>query len=169
MKQSNTAANTYEEVRDFLFKEAELLDNGELEAWLDLVTDDIHYHIPAIVTKSRDDSDISEETSHIDDNRFLLEQRVKRYNVDYAWAESPPSRTRHILSNIRTSSEGSEDIEVKSNFLFYRNRGDESEYNLLAGERHDDLRRVDGELKLAERTVLLDQSALASHNVSFII
>jgi PAH dioxygenase small subunit len=40
---------------------------------------------------------------------------------------------------------------------------------LLAGERHDVLRRVDGELRLARRVVLLDHTVLPMDNLAIFL
>jgi hypothetical protein len=49
---------------------------------------------------------------------------------------------------------------VEANLLVYRNRPNVPDGGLYAGERHDVLRRVDGELRLARRLVRLDQTIL---------
>ena len=66
--------------------------------------------------------------------------RIRQLETGLHWAEDPPSRTRHIVSNVRVSSS---DIDrqytVRSNFLCYRNRLD-TEVDIWAGERTDTLR-----------------------------
>jgi len=161
---------THVEVRDFLYDEAQLLDDGQLNEWFEnVVTEDIQYQIPVRLTKEGGKDEFDHMGAHLDEDYSKLKERINRFDTEYAWAEQPPSRTRHIISNIRIPTEDDDEIEVKSNFLLYRNRGDNPEYDLLAGERHDTLQKTDEGFKLKERVVLLDQSALASHNISFII
>lgn len=37
----------YSEIQELILQEAEFLDNGQFSEWLDLMTEDIHYRIPA--------------------------------------------------------------------------------------------------------------------------
>lgn len=162
--------NSYDEIRRFLHDEAALIDDGRLRDWLDLLTDDVSYRIPTRVTKDRGaETEFDTDSFHLNDDRYRLEKRIQRLETEYAWAEDPPSRTRHIISNIRVDEGDGDGHQVRSNFLLYRNRGDSSDHDLLAGERHDVIRRVDGQLKLAERVVELDQGTLSTHNISFFI
>ena len=83
-----------------------------------------------------------------------------------AWAEDPPSRTRHMISNIEVE-EGNTTSELKvySNYLVYRTRG-ETEQDFYIGRREDVLRRIDGVWKIAHRKIILDQNVLLAKNVS---
>jgi 3-phenylpropionate/cinnamic acid dioxygenase small subunit len=83
-----------------------------------------------------------------------------------AWAEDPPSRTRHFVSNIEVEP-GPRDSELRvySNFIMYRTRG-ETEEDFYVGSREDILRREGGQLKVAYRKVVLDQTVLLAKNVS---
>ena len=83
-----------------------------------------------------------------------------------AWAEDPPSRTRHIISNIEVEPGGtSSELNVLSNFLTYRNRA-ETEQDFYVGARRDVLRRVDDALRIARRRIILDQSVILTKNVA---
>lgn len=160
----------YREVRDFLLREAELLDNGSYRDWLDCLTEDIRYQVPVRVTRDRGvESEFVNEMGHLDEDYVSLEMRVMRLETEYAWAEDPPSRTRHFLSNIRIEpGDRGDEVRVKSNLLLYRTRGDDPHYDLLSAERHDVLRRVNGQWKLARRLVLLDQTTIGTHNLSIL-
>ncbi|AFK20974.1 3-phenylpropionate/cinnamic acid dioxygenase subunit beta (plasmid) [Haloferax mediterranei ATCC 33500] len=159
------------ECEEFLFDEAERLDDGKLHEWLELLTDDVEYRVPRRVTRERgsEQSSFSEDGFLYREDMGTLTTRVERYDREYAWAENPPSRTRRFVSNVRVHDESDDEIRVKSNLLLYRNQGDTTEHDLLVGEREDQLRRVDGALKLARRTVYLDQTILATRNLSFFL
>jgi len=156
----------YAEVLEFLYAEAELLDGGQFSEWLELLTEDIRYRLPLTVTRKSgpghsDESEIMRETL------ASLQLRVRRLTTGFAWSETPPSRTRHLITNVRVRpGERAEELNVTSNLLVYRGRGSETTADLFCGERQDLLRRVDGRLKLASRTILLDQAVLASRDVS---
>lgn len=167
---STVDEETYVEVRDFLNREAKLLDEKAYEEWLDCLTEDIEYTIPTRTNQEGGESDLGNLPSQ-HDNLHRLKKRVERLRTDYAWAEQPPSRTRHMISNIIVSEGDAEnELDVESVLFLFINRADtaETETTLLSGRREDTLRRVDGELKLAERTVLLDHTTLPV-GLSFIV
>ena len=83
-----------------------------------------------------------------------------------AWAEDPPSRTRHMISNVEVEPGESEaEVKVYSNFLVYRSRA-ETEEDFYVGTRRDVLRRVEGGWKIARRRMVLDQAVLTAKNLS---
>jgi biphenyl 2,3-dioxygenase subunit beta len=102
---------------------------------------------------------------YFNDNKETLRLRIERLYLKSAWAEMPPSRTRHLISNIRIKKDDGVEVEVQSNFIVYRTRMEKDE-DLFVGIRRDILRRVDGGLKIARRTILLDQAVLAAKNIS---
>ncbi|WP_256301535.1 aromatic-ring-hydroxylating dioxygenase subunit beta [Haloarchaeobius salinus] len=156
---------------EFLYREAEFLDDGRLHDWLELLTDDVEYRVPRRVTRERgsEESEFSDDGFHYREDLGTLRTRVKRFDREYAWAENPPSRTRRFVSNVRVEETSDDEVRVKSNLLLYRNQGDTTDSDLLVGERHDTLRRVDGSFKLAQREVQLDQTILDTRNLSFFL
>ena len=83
-----------------------------------------------------------------------------------AWAEDPPSRTRHLITNVEVEPGDAEtELKVHSNFIVYRSRA-ETEQDFYVGARQDMLRRVDGAWKIARRKMILDQNVLLAKNVS---
>jgi len=158
---------TYQEVVHFLIKEQEHLDNNEMRAWHALMDREVIYQVPIRVTRERPAGPgFVPEAYHMNEDWYSLETRVARLESDYAWAEDPPSRTRRFVSNVRVSAgERDDELLVKSNFLLYRSRGDTTNYFIVPGERHDVLRRIEGELKIVKRLVLLDQTTLTMPNL----
>lgn len=170
------------EIEQFLYREARLLDDRQFHQWLDLLTDDIRYWMPlrsnrypaiskaiSIRDGSRyEEEDISKENelAIMDETKDSLERRIARLDTGMAWAEDPPSRTRHFISNIEVhSGEQASELKVYSNFIMYRNRA-EKEQDFYVGSREDILRRVEGGWKIAYRKVILDQNVLLAKNVS---
>lgn len=164
-------ARLHRECERFLYREAELLDDGRLHEWLELLTEDVQYRVPRRLERERgsEQPEISEEGFLYREDLGTIETRVKRYDHEYAWAENPPTRTRRFVSNVRIEPGDDSTVTVKSNLLLYRDRGDDMEHDLVVGERVDRLRRVDGELKLAKRDVKLDQPVLTTKNLSFFL
>ncbi|WP_018111967.1 aromatic-ring-hydroxylating dioxygenase subunit beta [Thermus igniterrae] len=165
------------EVLEFLYREAELLDEGRYREWLSLTTEDVLYQVPVRLTRERPPEGgyggVSERMFHLDEDRTSLEMRVARLETGFAWAEDPPSRLRHFVTNVRVGepkpTERGEEVEVRSNLLVFRSRWDRPEYTFLSAERRDLLRRENGTWKLARRVVILDQSTLPTHNLSFFL
>ena len=158
-------------VEDFYYLEAELLDERKLREWFQLLTEDIRYWMPVRYnTLERPDS-VSEELSapgdayYFDDDWNSLKIRVERAYSKIAWAEVPPSRTRHLITNIRIKNDGGREIEAHSNFLVYRTR-QESDKDIFVGARQDLLRRAGDGFKIARRTIILDQAVLNAKNIS---
>ncbi|ADW21767.1 MULTISPECIES: 3-phenylpropionate/cinnamic acid dioxygenase subunit beta [Thermus] len=165
------------EILDFLYSEAELLDQGRYREWLDLLTEDILYQVPVRLTRERlpqgGYSGISEQMFHLDEDRTSLEMRVARLETGFAWAEDPPSRLRHFVTNVRIGEPRNtplgEEVGVRSYILVFRSRWDQPDFTFLSAERHDVLRRQDGSWKLARRLVILDHATLPTHNLSFFL
>lgn len=155
---------------DFLVDEAEALDENRLDDWLAMLHPEIDYRAPIRVTRERTKGPgFSEQGFHFFENHDSLLTRIDRLATDYAWAEDPPSRTRRFVSNFRVASLEGGDLRVRSNLLVYRERLDETHQQLLVGEREDDLREVDGELRLVRRLVLLDHSILMTPNLGIFL
>jgi 3-phenylpropionate/cinnamic acid dioxygenase small subunit len=170
------------EIERFLYREARLLDERRFREWLDLFTDDVRYWMPARTTRyaagtkalsvldpERDRSDeLSREgeMTLLDDSKATLTMRVARLETGLAWSEDPPSRTRHLVTNIEVEDGDREDeVRVYSAFLVHRNRL-ETEVDLFVGRREDVLRKVDGFWRVAQRKIILDQNVLLSKNLS---
>ncbi len=175
-------AATSREVEQFLYREARLLDERRFHEWLELLTDDIRYRMAARanryprVSKSiaaldpsryvEEDFAGEDEFALLDEDKASLKGRVARLDTGMAWAEDPPSRTRHFLSNIEILPGGRDDeVEVRCNFIVYKNRA-EAEQDFYVGARRDVLRQVDGAWKIASRRLVLDQNVMLAKNIS---
>jgi len=160
-------------VEEFLYHEAELLDARRYEDWLDLLADDVRYVMPMRrnVPHDEPEREFTREGADVnwfDEGKDTLTRRVRQIRTGIHWAEEPPSRTCHMVSNVQVVGAGpsSSDVAVKSRFLIYRNRV-ETETDVLVGKRDDVLRRVDGGFKLARRRIVLDQNVLLAKNLTF--
>lgn len=160
-------------VEQFLFAEAELIDEWQWRTWFELFTDDAHYRMPIRRNRLRRQRKADEaddlnglEVAHFDDDKASLEMRIEQLESGMHWAEDPPSRSRHLVTNVRVQrSDVDGEYFVRSNFFIYRNRL-EAEVDLWAGERRDVLRLVDGNLRIADRIILLDQNLILAKNLS---
>ena len=105
------------------------------------------------------------EITWFNDSKMQLAGRVAKLHTGRSWAEDPPSRTRHLITNVRVTADDGTEMSVESNFHLYRTRL-KSEEDSWIGSRQDVLRRVDGGLQIAHRTILLEQTVLLSRNLS---
>jgi 3-phenylpropionate/cinnamic acid dioxygenase small subunit len=170
------------EVEQFLYREARLLDERRFHEWLDLLAEDIRYWMPvrsnrypraskaiSILDPDRyaeEELAKDDELAILDETKETLARRIARLDTGMAWAEDPPSRTRHLIANIEVEARESEsEVKVYSNFIVYRNRG-ETEEDFYVGGRQDILRKVNGSWKIAGRKIVLDQNVLLAKNVS---
>ena len=150
------------EVEQFLYREAQLLDEHRFHEWLDLFTEDARYWVP-VRESVLGGTEIALEAkaaalAHFDGDRAMLEQRVRRLDTGLAHSETPASRTRHLISNVQVEGSGDE-VTARSSFLLFQSRREHSDYFFL-GQREDLLRKVNGAWKIARRKVLLDHAVL---------
>jgi 3-phenylpropionate/cinnamic acid dioxygenase small subunit len=159
----------YGEVLEFLYREAEMLDDCRFQDWIGLFAEDIHYTMPVRTTQFRARGAGFQEVSFFDDNIHSLTTRVQRLQTDSAWAETPPSRTRHFLTNVLVQpGEQSTEYAVVANFMVTRSRGDQG-YQMFTGRREDSLRRLScGEFRIARRRILVDQTIITGTNLSIL-
>ncbi len=153
------------EIEQFLYMEADLLDERRWSEWIELIADDIHYHMPIrrnvkFGEQYRENTDPESEVSWFDEGKSTLAGRVRQLNTGLHWCEEPFSRIRHIITNIQVLDVEGDEVQVRSRFFVYVNRLHD-EVNLFVGKRDDILRR-DSETgwKIAKRTILLDQNVL---------
>jgi 3-phenylpropionate/cinnamic acid dioxygenase small subunit len=165
-----------DQIEEFLYKEAELLDERCFEEWLELLTEDVRYWVPMRrnVKFGELDREYTREGRDInwfDEGKDTLTRRVKQILTGVHWAEEPLSRICHLVSNIQLlqatpSMSDPAEVKVKCRFMVYRNRV-ETETDILVGKREDLLRKVDGQWKIAQRKVILDQNVLLAKNLTF--
>jgi 3-phenylpropionate/cinnamic acid dioxygenase small subunit len=157
------------EVEQWLYQEAALLDDRRYDDWLGMLADDIHYWMPVrrTTTARETANEFTQpgEMAFFDDDLAMLKMRVQKTTKANPWAEDPPSRTRHFVTNVRLLEGTPAEISVASNIHLYRTRL-ESEEDSWIGRREDVLRRVGGEFKLAKRHIFLEQTVILSQNMS---
>jgi 3-phenylpropionate/cinnamic acid dioxygenase small subunit len=160
-------------VEQFLYYEAQLLDEWKFTDWYALFPEDSHYRLPIRRNRLKRQRFLDEaaprgiEMAHFDADKKTLGLYVAQRDSGTNWAEDPYSRTRHLVSNVRIRPSEVEEgaYDVRSNFFVYRNRL-ETEVDTWAGERFDRL-RPDGDVyAIVDRVILLDQNVVLSKNLS---
>jgi 3-phenylpropionate/cinnamic acid dioxygenase small subunit len=173
------------EVERFLYREARLLDERRFHEWVELFTEDARYWMSgrtsryptaskAIGILDHDrygEAELGKEEALaiFDETKATLRARVARLDTGMAWAEDPPSRTRHLVTNIEVEEgDTAAKLKVYSNYLVYRTR-EETEQDFYIGRREDVLRNVAGTWRIARRKIVLDQNVLLAKNVSIFL
>ena len=157
------------ELMQFYIREAWLLDERRFREWLDIFTDDVLYFMPRRKNVLR--RELHREVTPLGDlaileeDRRYLEMRVARLETGMAWAEDPPSRTRHLVGNLEATPLEHAEVSARTAFLVYRSHL-ETDHQVLSGSREDVLRPVDGGWKVARRTIVLDANVLLDKNLS---
>jgi len=165
-----------QEIAEFLYREADLLDERRYEDWLGLLAEDIRYWMPMRrnVKFGQDEREFTragQDINWFDEGKDTLTRRVKQIMSGIHWAEEPVSRVTHMIANVQlveatpSPAEAGEAV-VKSRFLIYRNRV-ATETDFLVGKREDLLRRADdGGWRIARRKIVLDQNVLMTKNLT---
>ena len=157
------------ELMQFYIREAWLLDERRFKEWLDLFTDDLLYFMPRRKNVLRREAyrELTQlgDLAILEEDKRYLEMRVARLDTGMAWAEDPPSRTRHLIGNLEAAPRPNGEVEARTAFLVYRSHL-ETDSQLLSGCREDVLRNVDGAWKVARRTIVLDANVLLDKNLS---
>ena len=157
------------ELMPFYIREAWLLDERKFKEWLDLFTDDVLYFMPRRKNVPRREAEreltpLGDLAIFEEDKRYL-QMRVARLDTGMAWAEDPPSRTRHLVGNLEAEALENGEVKVRTAFLVYRSHL-ETDHQLLSGYREDVLRKVDEAWKVARRMIVLDANVLLDKNLS---
>jgi phthalate 3,4-dioxygenase subunit beta len=155
----------------WIVDEAYILDRQDYDAWLDLLTDDIHYYMPIKVTTALGAGfDTAPGMAHFDEDKYSLSRRVARFQTEHAWTEDPPSRMRHYVTNVRTfATDNADELYAESAVLLYRSRGDVREAALVSAGREDLLRRGPNGWLLARRHIAVDDSVIRMQNLAIFL
>jgi len=146
---------TRQEIEDFLYTEAALLDEWRLQEWLALLTEDATYYVPST---DAPDGDHKTTLFLVADDAVRIRSRVKQLLGKAAHAETPHSRTRRLITNVRIGGMDGEHISVTANFVVYRLRLEQ--VDTYVGRYEYKLVWRDGQLKIRERKAILDLEAL---------
>lgn len=162
--QVRSDAELVRSVEDFLYTEADILDEWRLHEWLALFAEEGRYLIPAT---DKPDGDPTKHLFLVQDDRFLLEQRVNSLQTRAAHAEYPHSRTRRLVSNIQASETEEGRVEVRANFAVFRARN--GAVDTYFGRYRHLLERSDEGFRFVTRKSILDLDALRPHGKVSII
>ena len=161
----------YRDVCEWLYAEAALLSSHRYREWLSLLTDDVSYQIPRPVFQERGQERVYGLGSpYYDDDMNSLRIRVEKLNGPpmASNAERTPSFVRLFVTNVRAQVAGDE-LYVESDVLSLRVRANQPVPSFLSGRREDTLRNTPEGLRLATRTVHMDQPVIDAPNFAFFL
>lgn len=164
------------DIEDFLYAEADLIDQRRFREWLDLLTEDVTYFMPVRRNvkfgqqAGRENTRQGEGISWFDEDKWTLSKRVDQILTGVHFAEEPLSRVCHMISNVQIrcctpSLENPREVEVRCRFLVYQNRVEYETYTFV-GKRTDLLRNTPAGWRIARREIILDQNVLLAKNLS---
>src|ERR1700742_3372342 len=146
-------------VEEFLFNEADLLDQWRLPEWLELFTEDATYEVPGTDLPA----DASSDTNlfYIADDRIRLGERVERLMKRTAHAEFPHSKTSRIVGNVRIRSRTDDEMGVSCVFQTLRTK--DGTTDLYFGKSNYRLTTSGDGLRIREKRCLLGSEGLRPH------
>lgn len=128
-----------QQVTQFLYHEARLLDEHRWAEWLDLFTPDGLYWIPLV----HGQTDHLNHASLFLEDTLLRSMRVRRLQQARAYSQQPETRTVHVTGNVALASREADGCTVQSTFHLLEWRKDEQR-SFGGRVRHTLLRDGDG-------------------------
>jgi 3-phenylpropionate/cinnamic acid dioxygenase small subunit len=165
-----------QEIEEFLYQEADLLDQRRFREWLDLLAEDLVYFMPIRRNvkfgqhAEKENTRQGEGISWFDEDKWTLGKRVDQILTGVHYAEEPLSRVTHMVSNVRLldvqpSVDDAHEVTVGCRFLVFQNRVEYEQYTFI-GRRTDVLRRHGDTWLIARRELILEQNVLLAKNLS---
>lgn len=156
-------ANLLRHVEQFIFREAECMDQHDYDAWIGLWDQDLLYWAPC----NDRDEDPSRQISLIYDHREQLEQRIRRMKSHLAHAQSPKPRLMRVVSNIRITEVEADELVVASSFVVGELRLDIQ--TVWIGRSLHTLRQQANDFRIKQKKVFLLNNASLLGNLQFLI
>lgn len=136
-----------DDVIDFLYDEARMLDEGRYDEWLALWLEDGHYWMPLDYKQT----DPHLVTSLLYEDMFMLRLRVERLNGARTFSQKPKSRCHHVIQRPFIDEMTTDRIVTNTSMHYVETRLDEQ--FLLALTAVHELAVVDGALRIANKRV----------------
>ena len=164
------------EIEEFLYDEANLLDERRFKEWLATLAEDLRYFMPMefnVKFGEHAQSELTKREEHMswfNEGKWTLTKRAEQILTGVHWAEEPLSRVCRLVTNVQLSAieanaAGEMEVDVSSRFLIYQNRCEYEQYYFV-GDRLDRIRRTSAGWQLASREIRLHQNVLLSKNLS---
>jgi 3-phenylpropionate/cinnamic acid dioxygenase small subunit len=152
-----------QEAEELLFEEARLLDDRRYEDWFAMLTEDAIYWVPC----NGVGVDPNREISLVYDDHARLRDRIDRLNSGVAHAQSPPSKTCRLISNVQIDQVADDAASITSGFFLYELR--HAKQRVFAGRYQHQLRFEDARWKIASKKAVLVNNDEVIDNLTFIV
>ena len=137
------------EIEQLLFHEAGLIDQRRFDEWLELFTQDAVYCVP----NATEDGEPGEQGFIILEDRAGIADRVRRLQHPAALTQAPVPRTRHMITNVRTTQGNDGSLVVTSNqVVYFARQGRQMQY---PGSWEHTLQRSDHGWRIKRKKVFL--------------
>ena len=157
----------YQAAVEFLYREARFADEARYAEWHALWTEDGVYWVPATTDPG---ASPDQHISHIYDNRARLDTRVKLLQTGHRYSQEPASPMRRLISNIEVARSEDGELVVESNFILAElSIQARHEMHWWVGHTTHRLRRVEGQLRMSHKKVVLINAAEPLPNLAFLI
>lgn len=154
----------------FVYREAHLLDNWQLDDWLRLFDDEGVYWLP--IEEAGDPRSVS---SIIHEDKVGLSLRVEQLMRQNRVSQSPRSETIHQVTNLQVTAEEPGEVRLSYNLLVlelrsgdWRQRG-LGNIRMYPGRCQMHLKRDGEELRLLEKRLDLLHRRLPVESLSFLL
>ncbi|MEM8701947.1 MAG: aromatic-ring-hydroxylating dioxygenase subunit beta [Pseudomonadota bacterium] len=151
-----------EQVIDFIYDEARMLDEGRYNEWLSLWLEDGHYWMPLDYKQT----DPHLVTSLLYEDMFMLRLRVERLNGSRTFSQKPKSRCHHVIQRPFVDEITEDRIVTNTSMHYVETRLDEQ--FLLALTAIHELAVVDGAIRIANKRVDILNSDAAFGNIQLL-
>lgn len=164
------------EIEEFLYDEANMLDERRFQDWLPTLAEDLRYFMPMEYNvkfgehATRELTKREKHMSWFNEGKWTLTKRAEQILTGVHWAEEPLSRVCRLVSNVQltgieTNDAGELEVDTSSRFLLYQNRCEYEQY-FFVGDRLDRIRRTADGWKLAQREIRIHQNVLLAKNLT---
>ena len=155
---------TRDDVIDFIYSEARMLDEGRYHDWLALWLEDGHYWMPLEYRQS----DPTLTTSLLYEDFFMLQLRIERLSGARTYSQNPRSRCSHVIQRPFVDEFDDESGRYVTNTSMHYVETRLDDQFLLALAATHELKRVDGALRIANKRVDLLNCDAAFGNIQLL-
>jgi len=149
---------------DFIYDEARMLDEGRFSEWLDLWMPEGVYWMPLDYKQTDPDC----VTSLLYEDQFMLRLRVERLNGARTFSQKPKSRCHHVIQRPFVDVMDAEANRYVTNTSMHYVETRLDDQFLLALTATHELCVIDGKIRIANKRVDLLNSDAAFGNIQLL-
>ncbi len=148
---------------DFIYAEAGLIDEQKFDEWLALYAEDCIYWMPLEFGQTEEHL----TTSLMHEDKLLLTVRVERLRGERTFSQKPRSRCHHLLQRPEIIEIADGTVKTKTAFHYTETRLDEQFF--LVGWVEHTLRQTDDSFQIVRKQVNLINPESAHRNIQLFV